>query len=220
MSINEVQLKMSEINVKDNNTVDVAQAKDEPAVVPKSTDATETKRVKKPLSSMAEAKKDKDCAKLLINIDKPNTFNEPHMKLLSLVFKHVVQSQLNNKVDFFNQISLLKEYSSNVGMSVYYDNQFVKEIIDKYIPDADHFKNIIQYIRIVYGIVELVNMNILNTIVYVERKRISKNRLFNIIENTLFTQIIPTELNHVEHQFKTDLVNSIDELKTELLSKK
>jgi hypothetical protein len=172
--------------------------------------------------TLSEAKHDSFCNKLLVDITKISSdSNEPHIRLLHLVFKHILDAQVRNVIDFFNQLSLLKEYSSNVGMSVYYDNDYIKSIVDKYIDqNSEQNKNILQYLKLVCGIVEIINMNILNNIVYIDKKRISKNRLFNIIEQIVFTQIMPYEINSVEQSFKNNLANDIEELKQNIIMKK
>jgi hypothetical protein len=172
--------------------------------------------------TLSEAKRDTSCNKLLVDISKISSEStEPHIKLLHIIFKHILDAQVKNVIDFFSQISLLKEYSSNVGMSVYYDNDYIKSIVDKYVDqNSDQNKNIIQYLKLVCGIVEIINMNILNNIVYIDKKRISKNRLFNIIEQIVFTQIIPYEINSTEQTFKMNLSSDIDKLKLDIIMKK
>lgn len=186
---------------------------------------TKTKKqiVKKQLpQTLSEAKRDSSCSKLLLDINKINAEStEPHIQLLHLIFKHILEAQVKNVIDFFNQLSLLKEYSSNVGMSVYYDNEYIKSIVDCFVENtSDKNKNIIHYLKLVCGIVEIINMNILNTIVYIEKKRISKNRLFSIIEQIIFTQIIPYEINSSEQSFKNNLALDIAKLKQSIVSKK
>ncbi|CAN5950968.1 unnamed protein product [Sphagnum jensenii] len=69
------------------------------------------------------------------------------------------------------------------------------------------------YLKLLYGIVELINMNILNYVVYVDYNKFGKNKLFSIIETVIFTQILPAELNKYELEFKQLLKSEIRQLK-------
>lgn len=214
-----MEQKMNEPNTQVGNGEVLLQDQTVTDVQPKP--AKQVRKLRQVPHTLAEAKKDSNLNKLLFDLSKlQEKMSEPHVKLLHLVFKYVLEAQVRNVIDFFNQLSLLKEYSSNVGMNLYYDNHYVKSVVDTYVPNVDQNKFLMQYLRLVSGLVEIINMNVLNTVVYIEKKRLSKLKLFSIIENVVFTQIIPSEINSIEQDFKHLLYEEISKLKTEFFKAK
>lgn len=156
--------------------------------------------------------------KLLLNVNKmTETSKDAHIQLVFILFKHLLKYQYNKQIDFFSQFSLLKDYCNNTGMNIYYDNENMTNFIKLTLGDND---NQTVYLKLLYGIVELINMNILNYIVYVDYNKFGKNKLFNIIETVIFTQILPAEMNKHELEFKQLLKSEIKALKEKVASHK
>ena len=73
-------------------------------------------------------------------------------------------------------------------------------------------------LKLVDTLFNLVNLNLLNYSVYVDKKVISALRVYNIIETVLFTQVLFDEAASTKLQFKQSLTEKIATLTSNILS--
>jgi len=170
-----------------------------------------TKRTKTIPESVAEA--DKLYKKYLLTVDQ--VANKPDDVLSQLVYGLVKEVlRVSIKYDFtkiFENSHLVSHYAS-LGTSLKNDFAHVGKLLKEMELDFNE-DNLKHYFNIVNALCELVNMNILNYSVYIDPSKFGKQRIFSIIENLVFSQVMPTEITDKEKTFKLNMRSFINELK-------
>jgi hypothetical protein len=150
-------------------------------------------------------------SKLLINLNKLNVAStDIHLQLVNLLLKHVLKYFFQyGTTTKFN----LNKFPSAVDIHLNYDtnniSQLVKDLVESNY-DENEFENIAVNL---IAIVNLLNTSILNYAVYIDSKKFGKYKLFQIIETTIFTQLLCNELNPHEFNLKQSLKTDINTLK-------
>jgi len=153
--------------------------------------------------------------KILLNINKINSTNtDPHLRLTYLLFKNIIN--YISERETFSSFSVLQEYCNRTNMFSYFDNTNVKNILRDILGDNFDENNLSKYYKALIGVVELININILNYSVYVDPTKFGKHKVFTIIETVIYTQMMPFELNKYELDFKQKMKQDIDVLKASL----
>lgn len=159
------------------------------------------------------------CSKYLFCLTKPNNdCTSPHVQLFKLIVRHLLDAQSLYIFNVDEDLSALAPlYNTCSSLDMYSCNKHLQSYLSDLLPrhQVEH-ASLNQY-RLLLSFAELVNRNILNYSVYVDKKNISKYRLFDIIETTLFTQVFPTEFNFNKIAFKRKLANDINELRQSLI---
>lgn len=163
--------------------------------------------------TLKDALENHSTVKSLLSLEKfEKNSEQPHYKLVASFIKLMFSYQQSNKIDFTKTLSPFLSFVQNVSSDVFFDKSFLKSVSYFY-PDLESAPDCATYLKLAYALVKVVNANILNNVVYVEKKNISKFKLFNIVEQVLFTQVVPSEVNDNESDFKLELCNLVKDLR-------
>jgi hypothetical protein len=94
-----------------------------------------------------------------------------------------------------------------------FDLKHMTTLMQESVPSFTEGQNISYYARVLQYVCDVINMSILNYSVYIDPLKFGKHKLCNIIENTVFTQLINTENNNTYLEFKTKLRHLFAEFK-------
>lgn len=189
----------------------------------KSKQQTKTSRPKKlKPSNLEEASRTVPVCRYLFKYDKDFEPTSPHEKLFVLVANSLLKGDenpdLTNDLFCFSFVDVFIREAAN--LKVYTGDSMLHSILYTVLPTADKSKFNLRQLQFLVALMELFNLNFLNYSVYVEKKLISKYRLFDIIETTVFTQILATEINSQVAQFKQQLAKDIHDLRVSLILEK
>ncbi len=185
-----------------------------------------------PLLSIQDAYARKSIAKNLFSHDNLDSAS-PHAHLFRVVAAHLIncdefRSTSSNCSDtFYSQnLCFFTQFMNYVDPSVYQGNARLQQFVSNLTASAqqdnnDANNNIpILHLKIVDALINCFNLNILNYSVYVDKKIVSKYRLFDILETVVFTQIFPSESCPNKLTLKKQLATEIDELKRKLIEER
>lgn len=193
---------------------------DETTVVNSETKVNKQRKKSLPFS-IEEALKSKTINKFLIDHTKlEKNKNEPHYQLYTTVLLKLFNCQKNNLVDFTKTLSPFLVYTQNTPVEIFYDNSSYYNVLHELAPDFTNLTDVSVYIKLMYAFEKVINLNILNCLIYIEEKNLSKYKVFNIIEQVVFTQVLPSEINPVEYSCKVSIHSDIKLLKQSLVNKR
>ena len=178
--------------------------------------STRTARKKFIPNSIDSAVKNKSTSKSLIDITQKNK-DGPHYQLFYKIVNLMCDYQFNKKIDFYKTLSPFLIYLQNVSVDVFYDLFYTQSVTTIY-PNLDNVEDTCTYTKLVYAFEKVVNLNILNSMVYIEKRNVSKFKLFNLIEEVFFTQVCPSEANQVEIDFKKEVCDLITNLRLSIIN--
>lgn len=168
--------------------------------------------------SLEDASKRVSISKYLFSCDKMPLTTTSHYRLFNLVASRLLQAYDQGVLDLQQDLSMLSSfYGKIVDSSLYQGNSNLQALACKLLPSLDEHNVPIGYLKLLNSIIDIINLNILNYSIYIERKLISKYRLFDIIELVVFTQLLPTESNQAKVEFKQSLSQDILKLRKQLI---
>lgn len=187
------------------------------------TDLTKLKHKRKPTSTptkltcIEDTKSNTSLKRNLLTLESVQEHEKvvPHFSLFKLVASELLQAYQNRVFDPADDLSQLALFiQSSTNSNLYHGNTQLQSFVHELLPTLD--SNDVQSLKLVDALITIINLNILNYSVYVDKKVISKYKLFDIIEWTVFTQLLPTECTIAKANFKQHLAQQIDELRARL----
>lgn len=170
------------------------------------------------LKSLEDAYRRVAISKYLFSCDKMPQGTSAHHRLFLLVAEKLLCAYDKGLLDIQQDLSMLNSfYGKAVDFSLYEGNSTLQALACKLLPSLDSNNVPINYLKLLNSLIDIVNLNILNYSIYIERKIISKYRLFDIIEAAVFTQFLPTESNSAKVEFKQALSQDILNLRKQLI---
>lgn len=161
--------------------------------------------------------------KFLVNVNKMNMTTpstlDPHLQLVYFLYQEAIKHVFANG-EFCSALSVVKPYYNGIGANMYYENENIKFLVKQTLQGHYNENDLDKYVKTVLALTELINLNILNYSVYVDPLKFGKHKLFSVIENVIFTQIMPTELNKCELEFKDTMKTGIQNMKMNIIKKK
>jgi len=171
------------------------------------------RRVKKIPETLSEAEKLYK-SKYLLNVEQVvNNSNDVIIQLVYALTREILKVSI--KHDFYKvfENSHLRTHYENLGTSLTNNFAYVSTLLKEMGLDFND-DDLKVYYNIISATCELININILNYSIYIDSSKFGKQRIFNIVENTIFTQIMPTEITDKERTFKQTMKKTINDIKS------
>lgn len=147
---------------------------------------------------------------------KPFVREYAYQRLFELVASKLLEAYKNGTFSMTDDLSMLSHFY-NSSTTMYQGSPELQSLVHSLQGDSSTDDIPVQYLQLVCALMEVYNFCILNSSVYIERRVVSRYKLFDILENATFTQVFPTESNSKKSTFKHDLSQAIADLRRQLV---
>lgn len=148
----------------------------------------------------------------------PASLDSPTFQLVKLVTRELLDAYKNGSFTPEQDYSQFASLFANVNPDLLNGDSVLENYVSKYVLEDETASVSFQMLKLVDTLFNLVNLNLLNYSVYVDKKVISALRVYNIIETVLFTQVLFDEATSTKLQFKQSLTEKIATLTSNILS--
>lgn len=173
------------------------------------------------LTSIEEALNRPSISRHLLSVKKltsPASLDTPTFKLVKLILRELLDAYKDGSFTPEQDYSQFSKLFANVNPALLNGDSVLESYVSKYVLEDETATVSLQMLKLVDTLFNLVNLNLLNYSVYVDKKVISALRVYNIIETVLFTQVLFDEATSSKLQFKQSLSEKIKTLTSDILS--
>ena len=182
---------------------------------------THARSVPQKLTSIEDALNRPSVSRHLLSAKKlvaPASLDSPTFQLVKLVARELLNAYKDGSFTPEQDYSQFACLFANVNPALLNGDSVLESYVSKYVLEDETATVSLQMLKLVDTLLNLVNFNLLNYSVYVDKKVISALRVYNIIETVLFTQVLFDEATSNKLQFKQSLAEKISTLTSNILT--